>query len=239
MGSFKLPSEVRYSELIWNAPLSEPHAENLLTQLDLGGAKDIVDLGCGWGELLIRAAARSPRGAIAGGVDTDDSLLERGRREAKNRQVEVVFSQQNAQDWIGRANRVICIGASHSLGGSVAMMRRLAEVVQSGVALVGDAVWTQEPTKAALEAFQEVVSLAELIAAARDAGWTVMHVSIADQSEWDEFESLHRAGPRKWLAQNLNHPRAPEVRREVDSRERFYSDTQRGVLGFAYLVLAR
>ena len=38
---------------------------------------------------------------------------------------------------------------------------------------------------------------------------------------------------------NPEDPRVPEVRDWVDSRERVYLTSYRGVLGFAYLVLGR
>jgi SAM-dependent methyltransferase len=71
------------------------------------------------------------------------------------------------------------------------------------------------------------------------AGWRVIHFSEADQREWDDFESTSRAGRQEWLLANAGHPRAPEIREWLDTRERQYVSVYRGLLGFAYLVLAR
>jgi cyclopropane fatty-acyl-phospholipid synthase-like methyltransferase len=228
----------RYAALRWNTPLSESHAEELLDHLALDTASSIVDLGCGWGELLLRAAART--GAKATGVDTDPSGLDRGRRAALDRGLDVTFVQQAAQDWDGTADRALCIGASHTLGGSRAMLTRLADVVPHGRVLVGDCFWEKPPTTAAHDIFgDDVLPLADLVTAAGEAGWHVLHLSAADQREWDDFESRHRAGYREWLLANPSDPRAAELRAQQDARERQYLTVYRGVLGFAYLVLAR
>jgi cyclopropane fatty-acyl-phospholipid synthase-like methyltransferase len=226
----------RYAALRWNTPLSESHADELLDHLDLAESTHVVDLGCGWGELLLRAARRTK----ATGIDTDPAGLDRGRRAALDRGLDVTFVEQRAEDWRGTADRALCIGSSHTLGGSRAMLDRLAEVVPHGRVLVGDGCWEVQPTAAAHAIFgDDVLPLADLVAACGDAGWQVMHLSTASQHEWDDFESRHRAGLREWLLANPSDPRAAEVRTKQDARQQEYLTAYRGVLGFAYLVLAR
>jgi hypothetical protein len=58
------------------------------------------------------------------------------------------------------------------------------------------------------------------------------------QLEWDDFESTFRAGRQEWLLAQAADPRAADVRDWLDARERQYVEVYRGVLGFAYLVLA-
>lgn len=225
----------RYSRLRWNTPLSGEHAERLLDRLAPGG--HVVDLGCGWGELLLRAVARGGTGT---GVDTDADALDRGRRAGAERGLPAEFVEGPAASWRGAADRALCVGASHALGGTRAMLTRLAEVVPQGRVLVGDGCWPAPPTEAAHAIFgDDVLPLAELATACADAGWQILHLDLADQREWDEFESGHRAGPREWLLANADDPRAAEVRERHLAREREYLTAYRGVLGFAYLVLAR
>lgn len=228
----------RYAALHWNTPLSQPHAEELLDHLTLPAGTSVVDVGCGWGELLLRAAARTT--ARATGVDTDPAGLDRGRRAARERGLDVTFVEQPADEWRGTADRALCVGSSHTLGGSRAMLARLAEIVPHGRVLVGDGCWESPPTEAAHAIFgDDVLPLTDLVAACGEAGWLVMHLSTATRQEWDDFESRHRAGPRAWALANPNDPRAAEVRAAQDAREHEYLTAYRGVLGFAYLVLAR
>jgi ubiquinone/menaquinone biosynthesis C-methylase UbiE len=225
----------RYSRLTWNTPLSDEHAAQLLDGLEPAGR--IVDLGCGWGELLLRAVTRGGTGT---GVDTDAATLDRGRRAAAERGLPVEFVEQPAAEWRGTADRALCVGSSHTLGGTRAMLTKLATVVPRGRVLVGDGCWPAPPTPAAHAIFgDDVLPLADLAAACLGAGWQILHLSTADQREWDDFESRHRAGQREWLLANPDDPRAAEVRDRHDEREQEYLTAYRGVLGFAYLVLAR
>lgn len=228
----------RYARLTWNTPLSETHADQLLDHLDLTAANTIVDLGCGWGELLLRAAARGVAKAV--GVDTDPAGLDRGRRAALVRELDVKFVEREAAAWTGTADRALCIGSSHTLGGTRAMLASLAEAVPQGRVLVGDGCWERPPTEAAHAIFgDEILPLADLVAACAETGWQVLHLSTASQQEWDDFESRHRAGIREWLLANPDDPRAAEAKAREDEREREYLTSYRGVLGFVYLVLAR
>lgn len=247
-------ADSRYARMRWNTPLSEPHADELLSLLELHPGYDglgVADLGCGWGELLLKAVGRAAdngltdgitAGPLTGtGVDTDPPALERGRRRARelglDRQVR--FVQEDAAAWTGTADIVLCVGSAHAFGGTRPALDRLARVVPPGGGLLfGDGCWAAEPTDAALEIFgTQVLPRAQLLGECRAAGWRVNHLSTASQEEWDDFESSFRAGRREWVLAHASDPRAAEVRQWLDTREREYVEGYRGVLGFAYLVL--
>lgn len=190
----------------------------------------------------------------ATGMDTDAAALERGRRAVEAAVAagrlalgNVSFVEQPADEWrppqSQAVDRAICIGSSHALGGSRAMLARLAELVpagRGGRVLVGEMCWEREPTEMARGMFgEEVPMLVDLVAMCRETGWEVLHLSTADQWEWDDFESRHRAGRREWLLVHPNDPRAQEIREQEDKREREYLKGYRGVLGFVYLVMGR
>jgi SAM-dependent methyltransferase len=259
----------RYARMRWNTPLSAEHADLLLSQLDLRPDRArlrVADLGCGWGELLLRAVAWSLRlgtaaqaaaghiaadgigaaGTAAGpvrglGVDTDAAGLDRGRRRARELGLgqQVEFVQADAAAWRGAADRVLCVGSSHAFGGTRPALETLAQVVPPGGRLLfGDGCWAAPPTAADLDIFGPLVlPLAQLREECRAAGWRVTHLSTADQEEWDDFESSSRAGRQEWLLAHRSDPRAAEVRDWLDTREREYVEGYRGVLGYAYLVL--
>jgi SAM-dependent methyltransferase len=242
----------RRARMRWNAPLAEVHADLLLDRLNLGSGTRVVDLGCGWGELLMRAVERADRlrpvsddggQRVCGvGVDIDPVALQRGRMLARRRGLDrqVEFVQAEAGSWRGTAERALCVGSSHAFGGSHAALEALAAVVPLGGRLLfGDGCWPGPASPAALDIFgDEVLPLAELMAASRAAGWRVIHMSMADQQEWDDFESTSRAGRQEWLLANTSDPMAAEVREWLDTSEHQYVHDYRGVLGFAYLVLA-
>ncbi|MGC5022062.1 SAM-dependent methyltransferase [Micromonospora sp. DT47] len=238
---------LRYARMRWNTPLSEEHAALLLRRLDIRSGARVLDLGCGWGELLLRAVAvGGVDGAAATtgiGVDTDDDALARGRELATDRSLDkhVTFVKGEAAAWREPADRVLCVGASHAFGGTAAALEALAEFVRPGGRLLfGDGYWERPPTTEAVEIFgEETVALADLIEHARGLGWRVLHLSTADQREWDDFEATWRAGRQEWLLEHPQDPRATEVREWLDARLREYVSTYRGVLGLGYLVLGR
>jgi cyclopropane fatty-acyl-phospholipid synthase-like methyltransferase len=241
--------EALFARMRWNAPLSPEHAGLLMERLDLGPGLRIVDLGCGWGELLLQAVARAmaagdstARQTSGTGVDIDAAALDRARTSARQRHLDqhVEFTEADATAWRGTADRALCVGASHAFGGTEPSLKALTQVTAPGGRLLfGDAYWASTPSPEAIAIFGETVpSLPQLLEACRAAGWRVIHMSTADQREWDDFESTFRAGRQEWLLAHSDDPRACEVRDWLDARERCYIEEYRGVLGFAYLVLA-
>jgi len=231
-----------FARMRWNAPLSVEHAGLLMDRLELGPGLRVADIGSGWGELLLRVVERGGREVRGIGVDTDVRALARGREAARQRGLaeRVEFVEADVASWREMADRVLCVGASHAFGGTGGALEALRGLVPAGGRLLyGDGYWTAEPSGRAVELFgEEMMPLAGLLEAARAGGWRVIHMSVADQREWDDFESTFRAGRQEWLLAHPGDPRAGEVRDWLDSREREYVEVYRGVLGFAYLVLA-
>lgn len=229
-----------YARMRWNTPLSQEHAGLLMDRLDLRPGARIADLGCGWGEFLLQAVARATP-ATGAGVDTDAAALDRARRLARERHLDqqVQFTEASVAGWRGTADRVLCVGAAHAFGGTRPALAALAAVVPPGGRLLfGDAYWEEVPSAGATEIFGDLLRLPQFLEECRAAGWRVIHLSTADQREWDDFESTFRAGRQEWLLAHGDDPRAAEVRDWLDTREREYAGVYRQVLGFVYLVLA-
>lgn len=237
-------ADARCAAMRWNTPLSETHAALLLSRLELPTSGSVLDLGCGWGELLIRAVAATGEATVTGtGVDTYAPDLERARRAAAERGVgdRVTFIEASAVGWSEPADRVLCIGATHAWGGTEAALGALVETVKPGGRLLfGDGFWQRAPGTAAVAIFgDEVVSLSAFVRLAHSTGWRVFHMSEADQHEWDDFESTWRLGRHRWLAAHPDAAGSPKLREELQEGVLEYLDVYRGVLGFCYLVLGR
>lgn len=234
------PERSRYDRMRWNTPLSEEHATLLVERLAVGRSDRVTDLGCGWGELLLRTVEST--GATGVGVDVDPDGLERGRRlaEARGLGSRVEFVEAEAVAWDRPADRLLCIGSSHVLGGTERALARLAELTTPGGRLLyGDACWTDPPSPEAAAMFEEVVPLTRLLEHVQESGWRVLHLSTADLREWDDFESTWRAARQEWLLAHGDDDRAADVRSRLDAQLDAYVRTYRGVLQFCYLVLGR
>jgi cyclopropane fatty-acyl-phospholipid synthase-like methyltransferase len=221
-----------HAGLTFNAPLAEERAAELVRALPIAPGHHVLDLGCGWGELLLRILEAHP--ATTGtGVDTSKESLDRGVREAAQRRLHerVEFVQAPAETFVGLADVVVCVGSSHVFGGpghALEWMRQ--SLTPGGRALFADGFWVADPSPAALEAIGALPRLDELEEAAATAGFRVERVSASTREEWDAFEAAWRSG--------LERSGLPEAVAFAQERRREYEQGYRDAIGFAWLVLA-
>lgn len=221
-----------HAGLTFNAPLSEERAVGLVNALPIAPGHHVLDLGCGWGEILLRILAAHP--ATTGtGVDTAKEAVDRGVLAAARRGLHgrVEFVEADAAAFVDIADVVVCVGASHAFGGTADALYWLRQsVTPGGRVLYGDAFWATAPTSAALETIGALPSLDELRAAARAAGFRIERDEASTLAEWDAFETGWRAG--------LESSGLPEALEFAQKRRHEYEDGYRGAVGFSWLVLA-
>lgn len=230
--------------LDFNAPLSDARAADLVDGLHLAPGQLLVDYGCGWAELLLRAVAHAPR-TRGLGVDSDEHAIARGRANAGARGLadRVTLEQADVTTWTAEpADVAISIGASHAWGGTAGTLGAMRERIRpGGTLLLGDGFWEHPPNDVAAGIFGDEVrvDLPDLVDLAEAHGYRPLDLTTASTDEWDRFESRWCASRERWLLANPDHPRAAEVRRLVDDHRRGWLRGYRGSLGFAYLTLAR
>lgn len=244
-----------YEHLSFEAPLSEARAARLIDFLARGPRETVVDVGCGWGELLLRVVAASPH--LHGiGVDTSAEAIARARRAADERGLagrSTLIVGDAKSDSPRNAGSAICIGASQAwaadstardlpldYGRALRSLRNL--VSRQGRVVYGEAVWSSPPTAEAIAPLagrvDEFVSLADLVEIAVSCGLMPVAFHEATQDEWDLFESGYSAHYATWLAGHApDHPDAPEVRSLARRQRMANLSGYRGVLGMAYLEL--
>jgi cyclopropane fatty-acyl-phospholipid synthase-like methyltransferase len=224
--------QLAHAGLTFNAPLSEERGQALVAALPISPGHHVLDLGCGWGELLLRILVAHP--ATTGtGVDTAKHALDRGVLAASQRglQGRVEFVEAEAATFVDLADIVVCVGASHAFGGPGNALRWLREcVTPGGRVLYGDAFWATAPTATALEAIGELPQLDDLREAAHAAGFRIERDEVSELAEWDTFETSWRAG--------LETSGIPEAVSFAQQRRHEYENGYRGAVGFSWLVLA-
>ena len=221
-----------HAGLTFNAPLSEERAGALVAALPISPGHHVLDLGCGWGELLLRILAAHP--ATTGtGVDSDRDALDRGVRLASQRGLHgrVEFIEADAATFVDQADVVLNVAASHALGGSSHALQALREsVAAGGRVLYGDGFWAETPSPAALEAIGELPRFDQIDASAQAAGFRIERDEVSTLIEWDAFEAAWRAG--------LEAAPDPDAVAFAAVRRREYEDGYRSAIGFRWLVLA-
>jgi cyclopropane fatty-acyl-phospholipid synthase-like methyltransferase len=244
-----------HDELTFLAPLSEQRATGLVTWLTAGlGSGTVLDIGCGWGELLLRIAEAAPS-CQAVGVDTDLSSLEEARRRASDRGLSdrVSFLAGDGEH-VGPAavDALVCIGATQTWGPPVEAGQPLdyasaldairGRVPDGGRVVYADGIWSRPPTPEAIAPLagrdDEFVTLDALRSLAEEAGFDVAASDEATLEEWDAFEAGFTAGYDVWLAHHSpGHPDAASVRQRAKDQRSAYLQGYRGVLGMGYLQL--
>jgi len=123
--------------MTFNTPMSEARAAALVEALapSAQGAT-VLDLGCGWGELMLRIVAAAP-GARGLGLDLDPPSLARGRRLADERGLadRVRFEAADVTHTEARGRLVVSIGVSWAWGPASAALAALARAVEPGGSL--------------------------------------------------------------------------------------------------------
>ena len=235
-----------HEDLDFNGPLSSTRADRLLDHLGPLTGAHVVDLGCGWAELLLRAVAR---GATGHGVDQDAEAIEHARSLASARGLTATLEAADAATWTGTPDVLVVNGSTHLWGGDptthTATALRTAHTLlpAGGRLLLGEGFWEHPPPPSRLAAMpiplEQYRPLAELVDLALSQGFRLHYLTQASLDDWDDFQSRHALGRERWLAANPDHPDAPAIRSTADTHRNYWLHGWRGVLGMAYLVLTR
>lgn len=242
----------RLTRLTFHGPLSEARAARIVDRLGRAAPARVLDIGCGWGELMLRVLDAVP-GATGIGIDRDGEGLARGRANAEARALtgRVEFVEGSAGETShGPAELVLCLGASHALSDAepprhtADALRALRRIVApGGRVLLAETFWHRSPTSAELAAMwpgaraDEHHDLAGLVDVAAAAGFRPAWIETAGEDEWEDFESGYQSDVEEWLAAHPDHPLARETRERVDRHRASWLKGYRGVLGMAYLTL--
>jgi SAM-dependent methyltransferase len=229
-----------YDHLDFNSPLSGQRADAIAAALARRRPATVLDIGCGWAELLLRVLAAAPD-ARGIGVDSDTRLVERGRANATRRglleRVDLRATEGNVP--LDPADAVICIGSDHVYGDQNDALGALHPLVRAGgVLLFGTGYWQRPPTleeAAGLGATpDELPDLPTLVDRCVAAGFRPLDIQTANEDEWNAFESGYLADLEEYV---MAHPGADRQRAEADEHRIGWLRGYRGVLGFAYLTL--
>jgi cyclopropane fatty-acyl-phospholipid synthase-like methyltransferase len=242
----------RLSQVPFHGPLSQARAAQLTQRLTRNDPGTVLDIGCGWGELMLRILAAAPH-ATGVGIDLDADDLTRGRATAQARGLadRVTFACESGIGTTrGPADLVLCVGASQAvsdvqppghIAAALTALRRL--VTPGGRVLFGDGFWQHPPSEAELAAMWpgmtagELPDLAQIADLAVAAGFRPAWIETATEAEWEEFESAYQADEEEWLAAHPDHPEAAELRQRLDEHRSHWLRGYRGLLGLAYLTL--
>jgi SAM-dependent methyltransferase len=229
-------SRIAHGELrLWN-PLSEAALDEAIELLEPPPGGRVLDVACGRAEVLRRVAERFD--VEATGYDSDAALIESGPPG--------LDLQVRDSPPAGPFDVVLCIAASHALGGFPDALGALAELVRpGGEVLLGEGYWRRPPSAEYLDALggasaDELPDYGALMRAAEQAGLTPVYSSVASDADWDRYEWRLILNAERWAAAHATDPGVEVMsERARRARERMTMPGGRETLGFALVLLRR
>lgn len=233
-----------YGSLDFISPLSWARAEQIAARLAATQPSVVLDVGCGWGELLMQIVSRTEHGSGIG-VDIDATSLDRARANASARGIDhrMTFVSSVAETGIAVADVVVCSGASQVFGTTAHALTAVFDLVEpGGTVLFADGFWDRAAPAGdgtVPQDMREMADLAGLVDEAIAAGFRPLSIETATRAEWEQFESGYLADWEHWLVDNATHPEAASVRSKADAHRNRWLRGYYHALGYAYLTLGR
>ncbi|MEO8182580.1 MAG: class I SAM-dependent methyltransferase [Deltaproteobacteria bacterium] len=231
-----------------NSPIGLARVDRLIREMNFDASQQVLDVGCGTGELLIRIV--EAHGATGLGVDRDEGKMAEARAAASRRLPAgaVEFRTQNAAELDlrdRRYDRALCLGSTHAFGlgqgayeHAIAALMRL--VVSGGLILVGEPYWKQPPTPEYLSLLGEPVGIyrdhVENVLFAERKGLVPLYAAVSSDDEWDDFEWAHR---RRHEENAAFGPKTAQAREDLEQSRRWrdgYLRWGRSTMGFGCYV---
>ncbi|HTJ70217.1 MAG TPA: methyltransferase domain-containing protein [Actinospica sp.] len=233
------------SLLTFMSPLSDERADRLAAELTAREPKTVIDIGCGWGELLLRVLEAAPQ-ARGIGVETHGPDVERAHGNAAERglQDRVTFIKGDAKEHLSPADLVINSGAYQVFGSIADALAAIRPLVNPGGRLLfACEIWERTPTAEELAAMwpgtttNTCLYLPDVVDLAVAAGFRPLNIEMSTRGEWDRFEAGYAASSEEWLLANGDHAEADAVRAELDAHRTRWLRGSRETMGYAYLTL--
>ena len=195
------------------SPMSSRDLDAVVDLLEPADGDVVVDLACGTGELLIRAAQRA---SIQGtGVDLSPWMIAAACRRAESiGGADLRWAVAEAREWpVDAAQVVTCLGASwvwHGLGGTI---RAVAERVRPGGRVaVGDMRRADSVAAADLaKSHGPVPGAEEIDALFATHGLEVLGRVTTSNADWQTYRERTRAAFEAWVVETSSR-RADEYR---------------------------
>ncbi|MGB7820052.1 MAG: class I SAM-dependent methyltransferase [Ornithinibacter sp.] len=225
------------------APISTARLRALVQRATHGVRGRVLDVGCGSGEWLLEILTTAPR-LVGTGVDLHPHPDLAAKSSAAGVADRVTWVEADAATWHdGEFDLVVCVGASHAFGGLEDTLRAVRDRLRpGGRCLLGDAVWENPPSPAALAELgagpDDFTDLPGFADRAMAHGFELGEAHISSLEEWDDYEWSWSGSLTEWaLDSPREHPDREQALEVARAHRRGWLGGYRGQLGFVTAVL--
>jgi SAM-dependent methyltransferase len=229
----------------YNAPLPPECVSWLCKALKVREKAHVVDLGCGWGQLLVDIVLHLPQ-STGTGYDSDQSLIEHATAVASTFAIEdrITFSVADCTAVTKPCDVLICMGSTHAWACLEDALSSFKQTLRpEGQLIIGVPYWENSPSDAACHALGTTqdglpseMSLRSLVS---DSGFAITGFRASTLAEWDAFEIAWCASRVIWLRENPNHPDFAKHADQLEKHRAMWLDGYRTYLGFAVIVATK
>ncbi|MBU1493595.1 MAG: methyltransferase domain-containing protein [Actinobacteria bacterium] len=207
-------------------PMHGSDLDEVLGHLDPAAGDRMIDIACGHGELLIRAAERAPIEGV--GVDLSPWVLARAAGEAASRVPDARLSW-----WLGDGKAlpkepwdvVTCLGASWIWNGSAGTARALAARSRPGAAVaIGDLILKQGADPAAIrQEYGAVLTQADYARLLAESGFDHLDCMVLPTEAFEAYDRRVAESAAEWA---IRHP-GPDADRYLEEQRTWAEDHRR------------
>jgi SAM-dependent methyltransferase len=232
----------QFMELI--NPLSPEKIITIGKYLGLKEGSNVIDFGCGFGEVLVLWAESFGIKGI--GIDIREHACERAKKKIKDRglsdRFEIICGKGAEYSYEkGTFDVAACIGASFIWGGFRPTIRGMKDAIHSkGKLVIGEPYWIKEPVPVEYGKKNENESInseIELLKIAREEGYDFKYMVRSSHDDWDCYEASNWYSLARWLEENPDHPEKKEVVQWLHEMQDEYIQYGREYCGFAVYIL--
>lgn len=233
-------STIAHANHTFANPLSEEKINRIFALMNLSSDDQVLDVGCGNAELLIRLIERY--GIRGVGVDPNREALAEGERRGSQRiaadRLTLYPLKMEEFEPEGRLfAAALCIGSSHAYGDYESTLKALKELVMpGGLILMGEGYWKQPPSPEYLEHLgatpDELSKHAENVSRAAKLGLTPLYSLVSSDDDWDHYEGLYALTMERYVYDHPEDPDSVEFRNYIRDWYDGYLRWGRDTLGF-------
>jgi len=229
----------------YNAPLSTECVAWLCRELTVREKPHVIDLGCGWGQLLVDIVLHLPQ-STGTGYDSDQLLIEHATAVVATfaNEERITVSVADCTQVTEHSDVLICMGSTHAWPCLEDALTSFEQTLRpEGQLIIGVPYWENSPSDAACHALGTTqdglpneISLRTLVT---ESGFDITGFRASTLAEWDAFEIAWCASRVIWLRENPNRPDFAKYADQLEKHRAMWLDGYRNYLGFAVIVATK